>query len=355
MTSWIKNTSQKKRISRNIEEKNNQITDRIQRNNYTTSYIPYLFDYNEGKILINTIREFSLINLTNVKKIVNVYQPYYKNNMPASGLGDYIRGSIFLYQYCKIADIECEMNMNNHMINTILDNEYSEIKQYYLENIEHSLIVNYHPNINKLNDTNIYVGVINSVNAYLSKCMIDENGVLYVCMKPYPIFKITDDERQFIKNNLKYNKIFENDLNKHKNNYNLSYKGYNTIHIRSGDKYLIQNNTISSDLINTLNNIIDNYMKNNKDKIIILIGDSNSIINNIIKKYPRLINFNNIISHMGEGVNNTYDSIKNNMIEFYIMSESASIYSISSYNHGSGFSKWSAEINNIPYTGGYII
>ena len=175
-------------------------------------------------------------------------------------------------------------------------------------------------------------------------------------MKPYPIFKITGDDRIFIKNCLKYNKILENELNNKKELYNLIPNNYNVIHIRSGDKYLIynNNNTNVTDLIHKLTRIIEEYITNNTNKQIVLLGDSNNILNILVKQYPQLINFNNDISHMGEGVNCTYDNIKNNMIEFYIISESSSIYSISTYHHGSGFSNWCAEINNIPYTSIYI-
>jgi len=172
-------------------------------------------------------------------------------------------------------------------------------------------------------------------------------------MKPYPIFKITSDDRLFIKKCLKYNKILENEINDKKELYNLITNKYNVIHIRSGDKYLIENNTISTDLIDKLSNIINDYISNNTNKQIVIIGDSNNILNILVEKYPQIINFDNNISHMGEGVICTYENIKSNMIEFYIMSESSSIFSISSYHHGSGFSKWCAEIYNIPYTDVY--
>jgi hypothetical protein len=347
MTSWIKSTNQKKRIFKNIEEKSNIVDSKV--NNYTNCYIPYLFDYDEGRRLSNMIKEFSIMKLQNVKKIVNVYQPYYKNSVPAAGLGDFIRGSIFLYQYCKIANIDCEINLNNHMINTILDNEYNPIKKYYLQNIEHSDIINYHPESNNLKDLNLYIKIINDTNTYLSRSMIDENGILYVCIKSYPIFKITDDDKLFIINNLKYNKILENELNKQKNIYDIIPRLYNIIHIRSGDKYLIDNNIVSSNLIENIYKVVEDYLNKNINKKIVLIGDSNIILNMIVEKYPQLIIFNNNISHMGEGVNSTYDTIKNNMLEFYIMAESSSIFSLSTYYHGSGFSKWCAEINNIPY------
>ena len=86
----------------------------------------------------------------------------------------------------------------------------------------------------------------------------------------------------------------------------------------------------------------------------ILLGDSNAVKNRIIKEIPNLIRINNNISHMGEGVDVTLETVKNNMIEFNIMSKASSIFSISVYEHGSGFSKWCAEIYNIPYTGVYF-
>jgi hypothetical protein len=348
MTSWIKTSNQKKRVFKNLEEINNENINTSTQTN--SGYEPYLFDYNEGRRLTNIIKEFGIMKLNNVNKIVNVYQPYYKNNVPAAGLGDYIRGSIFLYQYCKIINVNFEMNINNHMLNSVLDNKYNQIKKYYLENIEHSSIINYHPGITKLNDVNLYIDTINNINNYISRCMIDDNGVLYVCMKTYPIFKITDDDKLFIKDSLKNNKILEIELNKQKQKYNIVPKMYNIIHIRSGDKYLIDNNTVSSTLIEEIFNVVGDYINKNNDKQLILIGDCNVVLNMIVEKYPQLINFNNNISHMGEGVHSTYDNIKNNMIEFYIMGESSSIFSLSSYYHGSGFSKWCAEINNIPYT-----
>ena len=43
------------------------------------------------------------------------------------------------------------------------------------------------------------------------------------------------------------------------------------------------------------------------------------------------------------------DAVKNTMLEFYLMSFSNSILSMSVYGHMSGFSKYCAEIFNIPF------
>ena len=332
MTSWVKYQNTKRIFKETKETKENT---------YKLCYEPYLFNSDSGRRISNAIKSFS-IYLTNVKKIVNVYQPYYKNKVPVSGLGDFIRGSYFLYQYCKLLDIEFEVNMNYHMINTVLDNSYNEIKSYYLENIEHSDVINYHINEN-IKNIDLYIDIINKVNTYISKCTVDD-GVLYACMKLYPMFKITE-ERAFFRNIFKYNQIMLNEiiLNEIKTPYNI-------IHIRSGDKHLINNENISDKYIKNIIKIIKEHMK--KDTI--LMGDSNDVKNKIIEQIPNLIGINNKISHMGEGVDISLETVKNNMIEFNIMSKALSILSISIYEHGSGFSKWCAETYNIPYTAIYF-
>ena len=323
MTSWI-NARPIKRIFKEKIEKIEKIKH---------CYEPYLFNHESGRNISNNIRKFG-IYLTDIKKIVNVYKPYYKK-IPASGLGDFIRGSYFLYQYCKLLDIEFEVNMKYHMINTVLDNTFNDIESYILENIEHSDISNCNTNMD------LCINTIDNVNSYLLRCNMDENGVLYVCMKVYPMFIITEEERLFFRNIFKY-KVFKNIK-----------EPYRIIHIRSGDRYLIDNEIVSHEYITDVVEIIEENMKDKKEHII-LIGDSNDVKNKIIKMIPSLLLSNNEISHMGEGVNVTLETVKNNMEDFYIMSKALSILSISMYEHGSGFSKWCAETYSVPYTAFYF-
>ena len=102
MTSWINAHPIKRIFKEKIEKKEKT----------KNCYEPYLFNSESGRSISNNIRKFG-IYLTDIKKIVNVYKPYYKK-IPASGLGDFIRGSYFLYQYCKLLDIEFEVNNNQY-------------------------------------------------------------------------------------------------------------------------------------------------------------------------------------------------------------------------------------------------
>ena len=83
------------------------------------------------------------------------------------------------------------------------------------------------------------------------------------------------------------------------------------------------------------------------NKIYILISDNNDL-NNYITKYNSNIKiFINKKCHTGVK-SNDLESIKYTLFDFYIMSKSNKINSFSVYGHGSSFSKWCAEIYNIP-------
>ena len=58
----------------------------------------------------------------------------------------------------------------------------------------------------------------------------------------------------------------------------------------------------------------------------------------------------NPINHFGEGVKQESKQVENSLIEFFTMSLSKEIYSISAYDHGSGFSYWCANLFDIPYS-----
>ena len=60
------------------------------------------------------------------------------------------------------------------------------------------------------------------------------------------------------------------------------------------------------------------------------------------------------ITHFGEGVILEEEKVKNTLIDFYLLSQSKSIFSYSAYQHGSGFSYWCAKTFNIPYVCKYV-
>jgi hypothetical protein len=131
-------------------------------------------------------------------------------------------------------------------------------------------------------------------------------------------------------------------------NLNLEKRSFNVIHIRSGDKYLIENSVVDPTFIKKLVSVL--YFLNNKESYI-LLTDSYKLKYVLMKLFPRLKMFFNEITHFGEGVELDNNKVKNTLVDFYVMASSKKIFSFSVYDHGTGFSRWCAETYNIPYVG----
>jgi len=87
------------------------------------------------KIQIDLFLYFSKLQR---EKIINVYQDKYINssnyNYNPTGLGDFIRGSYFIMQYCKENGLTCAINMSNHPVSQFLE-IYSNQSKIILPNI----------------------------------------------------------------------------------------------------------------------------------------------------------------------------------------------------------------------------
>jgi hypothetical protein len=312
-----------------------------------SAYEPYLFTLRSGKILIDNIIEYSKNSLQHVKKIVNVFQPYYKHKK-GTGLGDFIRGSYFLYQFCKIANKQCEINMKYHLISSMLENTFPDIAPKIQQSIEMCTILNYNINIRDKANIKYYISFLQSIYSYLSNCYVDDQQTMYVYVSPFPLFIVDDNERLFIKKSFTPLYIIDNMVSSMLEEHQLEAHTYHIIHIRCGDHHLIHNNAIDSKFFSSLISTIKNHI-NNQQKYL-LIADSDTLKKMILSKLPEIIVYNYTIAHTGEGIQQQTDGIIGTLIDYTFLSGACSILSLSAYDHGSGFSKWSAETHRIPYT-----
>ena len=86
---------------------------------------------------------------------------------------------------------------------------------------------------------------------------------------------------------------------------------------------------------------IINYLQNNKQLRLYLIKI-------FWKFYIDNININEI-THLAIEHNQSNNSIKNTLTDFFIMSKSNKIYALSPYGHRTGFSEYCSKIFIIPY------
>ena len=319
--------------------------------NFSNIYSPFLINKQDNKI-ISKIKDNYNKYIPNVKKIVNVYQLVYKNNILASGIGDFIRGTICLYQLCKVCNIEFDININNHEISQFIQVKNKEILH---KNILDNIIFNRdcdnmsHDNINNLYSYN-YKSLDKLFITFKQSIIV--NDILYVFCNSYPYFTIDDEEYLYIKNNLL---CFNDDIIRESNiilqRVNFNINNYNILHIRSGDKYINSNININRNIIENIHTIIKNELLIHDDTII--LSDSNNISDIISSQYNTIKNTRLEITHTGEEVIKDINKIKNTIIELYLMCNSKKIILLTTNRHGSGFSLWPALCYNIEYKCGY--
>lgn len=295
------------------------------------------------------------------KTINNIYQSSYKNVNYTTGLGDFIRGCLFLLQFSE--DYNYNINfLINHPINLFLQNHiikkdtnyeideseiYKNVHSYYLWN----------NHIGSIKDSNNFIITTVPCQEHIlwfekdikKKLEESDDTNLFCIMFPYR--NIPKSHKDFVKQLLSPNFELLDGLNHYLKDLNLEELNFKVIHIRSGDKFLIHNENVEGfGFINKCEKYIEQIIKNNTNYKLLLLSDSNEIKKNIKKKFNNLKYFAHSISHFGEGVKQQNDQVKNSLIEFFLMSLSKEIYSISTYDHGSGFSYWCADLFDIPYS-----
>jgi len=273
-------------------------------------------------------------NKSTLRKIVNVYQLKYKNGNQEFGFGDFLRGSFCLMQFCNKNGLEFDMDLSNHPMSTYIINQPNTICNY-----NEILTVNKFSLYPTINDYNIYYS--------------SHNDVYYTFNNWFPTFDIEQPEINFIKNKITPNEIMQYQIMTEMTNLNLTSKQFSVIHIRTGDNYLLNKELLNKQYVNQVFKILHPLIKNTNHKYLIL--SDNNQLKTLFKNFKNCIFNIKPITHL-KGCNTLDDdSIKNTLLDFYLMSHSNKIYSITVYVHGSSFSKYCSIIYNIPFEIKYII
>lgn len=283
----------------------------------------------------------------NIKTINNVYKEKYTNKN-VTGFGDFIRGCYFLLDFCKIYNLQYNIIILHPVYRLLLKTNYN-INKHITESISFFDFTNFNANID-LTYNNDCRELNNELLSYIKKLPIIENNV-YLYNTVFPIQPISEENKttvfKLILPNYRMNVYIEDILNQLK----LQKYIYKAIHIRYGDNYMIQKNGMKlfkKDVIQKLLSQIQNII-NPKDNYIML-SDCPFIKKYILERIPNIKCVFKEITHLGEGVLLTDNSIKDTLLDFYLLSYSNAIYSFSNYQHGSSFSKWCAITYNIPFT-----
>ena len=308
---------------------------------------------NKEETIRNNEIEIPLKLLQLTKPIIeNVYQEKYNNNINATGLGDFIRGSYFLLEFCDNNNIPCNINILNHPVSQFLE-MYKNKQPLIYNNINKFEVTNFNPHVShdgiitNVSDPSISDEVIK----FLSKQRIF-NKKLYVYTIAYPSSEIAPKYKEYMKQILTPNLRLKSLVDKMLLDLELVSKKFTIIHIRYGDDFLIQNKTgIKKSHLAIIQKTLDTLNLNQK---YLLISD-NTIVKNILQlNYPFLKIHLNEITHTGEGIHLETNKLQNTMIDFNLFSHAANVIAFSVYIHGTGFSRWAAETYSVPYSCKYL-
>lgn len=288
-----------------------------------------------------------LFTNTKLKKIVNVYQPNYKN-IKAQGFGDFIRGSIYLYHMSLILRLKFDIDLYNHSMSKYL--KFSNKQYYYDEND----IEGYLDRIDQSANIKLITEFIEKLNKHETDTIYVFNNLIPQFDIENPKYGIIQRARNIILPKIEPQEYVLTQLDQKLSSIGLQRNKYAIIHVRCGDFYMnIQKNIdsekhkISEKHLQDIIKFIGSYCNNNKKYII--IGDSNLIKNKITNTYKFLYKFNSEIIHLGESINPSDKSILETLIDFQLMRYSNYIISFTAYGHGSGFSKYCAVMYDIPF------
>ena len=291
-----------------------------------------------------------ILKLIQLRKfmIENVYQEEYNNNVHATGLGDFIRGSYFLMAFCNNKHIPYRINIQTHPVSQFL--EIGENKQpqlvYKINRFElrnHSPHISENKVITNICDSSIH----DSFLRYLSKQhAVDQK--IYVYTISYPSTKISEKHKTYMRQILKPSKSMALLVDNTLTDLGLVKKQFTIIHIRYGDDFLIKHNNefIKKSHLEQLQKTFDNL---NSSQTYLLISDNTIIKNTLLLKFPFIKTHFNDITHTGEGLYLETHKLQNTMIDFYLFSHATNVIAFSTYKHGTGFSQWATETYSVPY------
>lgn len=255
------------------------------------------------------------------KTIVHLYPTVYKKTKTKPGLGDFLRGSIFLAQYAKNNDMNFKINIANH-----------PLYKYTLEEAEKV----YKEAPAEFNGGWNSDEVLNYLEEFKNS---DKEEVLVNCNMFYDIWHVTAEIREYINSVFKFKDIYYETAS------TFVPEPYDIIHIRSFD-HQVDQRVFSFHLNKKLCEVLDINRQN-------VVMSNNRILKEEIAKRFRLLTVNTKPAHTANV--NDYRQLEDTVIDYIILSRASKIHTFSFYNHGSGFSEQCAVLHKIPITKSFVV
>jgi hypothetical protein len=314
------------------------------------------------------------IRAKGIKIINNVYQSKYNfGRANCTGLGDFIRGSYFILEFCDEYNFEPKIVFNNYIAKFLRTKTY---KLNLIHNVLAGIQIFKNNNFSAYSIINNYIVDPKKDHKHIMADFVDymsgsicHYGNAFVFCNSFPRHIISEKNKEYMRTMLEPIDEMKILIQHTLQEMQLSCKNYIVIHIRAGDGYLKnETDAFSDDYIHHLVRHIQfdihrcrqdgsvnmNHM-NHMNQHYLLMADNNRIKTLLQEYFPDFKMVLKPITHFGEGVILEEEKVKNTLLDFYLLSFAGAIFSYSHYEHGSGFSYWCAKTFDIPYQCKYIV
>lgn len=292
------------------------------------------------KMLDNMV-PFQQLNNSRLKKVVNLFQKRYTNGN-SMGFGDYIRGSLSLIQICQIHNLQFDMNYVNHPVSKFLTNTTNN--DDLVNSINYNGVSMFTDNNFDRNDKTYHKRMIDLLNSVTT-------SHYYLFCNSFPIVDPSPIQRRIVASKIQPNENLQEAIKTTMSELGLERDGYRVIHIRTGDRYLLNNARLDTNLINKVVSTINKNVSRLSPFKYLILSDNvelKKVLSTIYSSDKFVIQIDKSITHLGEGAVKDDESVKNTLVDFFLLAQSNAIISMSPYLHESSFSKYCGILFGIP-------
>lgn len=250
------------------------------------------------------------------------------------GLGDLLRGTIYLHQMSVRLGFDLIVDISMHPISK------------YLVVHEHAHTKYVNANMDKLHIVHAYETTKFEV---IYKASLGTAEPLLICTNMFCNEPLSEECKQFMKTLLTPNEAFANYMMQQHASYDVSAAPYSIVHVRLGDDEFFENKSVNNSNVNDAIALLKRHTMPGD----ILLSNSYRFKQHVKALYGTAIPmFNTRPLHLGELStmfhDNVADSFKETLYEFFALGNAIAIKTYSVYDWVSGFVKFAGLIFDVP-------
>lgn len=250
------------------------------------------------------------------------------------GLGDLLRGTIYLHQ----------MSVR-YGFNLVVDLSMHPISKHLIVN-EHAHAQYVNANMHK---THIVHAYETTKFAVIYKASLRIPEPLLICTNMFCNEPLSEECKQFMKTLLTPNEAFANYMMQQHASYDVSAAPYSIVHVRLGDDEFFENKPVNTSNANDAVAVLKQHAGPGD----ILLSNSHRFKERVKSLHEITIAmFNTRPLHLGELLtvfrDNVADSFKETLYEFFVLGHATAIKTYSVYDWVSGFVKFAGLIYDVP-------